>query len=236
MTTFKTHFALSLVGGLFATLSAAQAAFPGASANATQYNVSVTKVELCQSAACSSPYTLGSGTKVFDIASGTAGADVGSYIDISGLPLYQTWSHVRVTMGSSFTIAASGVDDQGAACRTDSTNNTSSHTALGVALAGAGTGTGQNFVVPNVGAFAGNPTVGDYSGYNLSKSNNASTMTITLALPSPYTCKGVMPRVEVKFNTQNTVKFYDTNGAAPGNSCAGVYALPPTVTITVSDP
>lgn len=210
----------------------ANAATPGISANATSYEITVTKVELCRSSACDSPFVLGSSSKSFDIAAVSAGADVGNYIDIKSIPLYQTWSHVRVTMSTTISITASGQDDSANNCNTDSTNNASTHTSLGVSAAGAASL--QNFVVPDVGAFAGNPNSSDYAAYNLSKTDGASTMTVTYALPTPYTCKGKMPRIEVKFNTQGTLNFYDASGS--GGAACSSYPLPPNVTITVSDP
>jgi hypothetical protein len=221
-----------IIGIFFIFPQISYAAFPGNFADAQAYNISVTKVELCRSSSCSNPFILGSGSKTFDISSSTAGSDVGSYVSIQGIPLHQTWSHVRVTLSTTMTIAGSGTDQNGNSCKTDSTNGASGHAALGVAINAAGSGTTQTLVVPNVNAFgAGVPSAGDYSGYSLSKSDNANSMTVTYALSRPYTCKGKMPRIAVQFDTKNTLKFYDAGG---GGVCR-VYPMPPTVTITASD-
>lgn len=223
---------LLAVAGIAALLPlSAQAAFPGNFANADTYNISISKVELCRTSACSNPYVIGSGSKTFDISSSTAGADVGGFVNVEGIPLYQTWSHVRVTLGTTITISAAGTDNNGVACSTNSANGASSHTALGVPSAG-GTGTLQTFVVPNAGGVAGGPIASEYTTFNMTKVDNSSSMTVLYPLTSPYICTGVMPKIAVEFNTQNTMKFLDAGGGA----CTLAYPMPPTVTITVSDP
>jgi hypothetical protein len=213
--------------------AAAGAATPGTSASPTGYKVTVTKVELCRTSACSSPFVIGSVTRDFDIASATAGSDVGSYISLSGIPLYQTWSYVRVTLDPAFVITASGNDDQGTACNTDSTDASSGHTALGIATAVAASA--QTLYVPDYNAFAaGVPSqAADFTPKNLDKTAGGN-LTVLYPLTSPYTCKGTMPKIEVKFDTSNSVNFYDINGAGAGGQCRA-YPMPPTVTITVTD-
>ncbi|MGB0684335.1 MAG: hypothetical protein ACPGOV_16640 [Magnetovibrionaceae bacterium] len=224
------------VVGVFGLSESAQATFPGNFANASAYDISLTRIELCQDAACTNSFVIGTGSQTFDIAGVGAGSDVGSYVDISGIPIGETWTHVRATLSTTITVTASGTDDQGTACCTDATDTTSSHTALGVGTNGACTATRQSLVVPNVDGFGASlPSSDDYQGFNISKSDNASTMTIVYPLAEPYVCKGEMPIIEVKFDTQSTLKFFDTNGAGAGNQCR-LYPMPPTVTIAVSDP
>ncbi len=63
---------------------------------ATEYIVTMEKVELCEDSACASSTTVGDSSKPVDIASVTAGADIGSYAATTGLPLGTTFSHLRM--------------------------------------------------------------------------------------------------------------------------------------------
>ncbi|MGE0255053.1 MAG: hypothetical protein AB7N54_13200 [Alphaproteobacteria bacterium] len=213
---------------------AVHAALLGNTVPATRYDITVKKVELCSDVNCSFSYFVGASTRTFDIAGASAGADVGSYVDISGIPLFQTWSHVRVTLASQIVVTAAGNDDQGQACQSDQTDASASHTTPGVGIAAAGAGTPQNVFIPDVGALGGNPTAGDYTGFNMSKVSGGDA-TIVFPLAQPYTCKGVMPNITIKFDTQTAASFVDTNGAGAGQSCR-LYPRPPVVTITVTDP
>jgi len=189
---------------------------------ATRYDVTVTKIELCRSTACSNPFVMGTATKTFDIASASAGADVGNYISLKGIPLWQTWSHVRVTLSTVFTIT--GGDGT---CQTDG-STTADRTTLATGTAGAGAGTPSVLRLPNENIANGPPT-GYYAGIGFTAVNDAPTFSIVYALTTPYTCKGKMPRVEIKFDTSTAF------GHDPG-ACNVVFPQPPTVTITASDP
>ena len=57
---------------------------------ATEYQVTVEKVELCEDSACSSSTTVGEADKTVDIASSDPGADVANYAATIGLPLGKT--------------------------------------------------------------------------------------------------------------------------------------------------
>ena len=227
---------LTLLSLVFVAISSvmAHSALLGNAVPATRYDITIKKVELCGDANCSRVFVVGESTRSFDIAGATAGADVGGYIDISGIPLFQTWSHVRVTLASQMVITASGNDDQGQACQSDQTDASANHTTPGVGIAAAGAGTPQTVFIPDVGSFAGNPTAGDYTGFNMSKVNGGDA-TIVFPLAQPYICQGVMPTITVKFDTQTAAAFVDTNGAGAGQSCR-LYPRPPVVTITATDP
>lgn len=210
-------------------------AFAGAitgtsSSRPNTYNITIEKAELCQSAACSNPFLLGSTTGTFDISSATAGADVGKLIDISGIPLYQTWSHVRVTVSTTFSMAATG------ACQTNGTNVTNRATPFtgggGYANSGAGGGGAlQTMILPNqavIRAVGGGLAAYDYTTNGITQTDGASNFTMTIAMSSPYTCTGVMPRIEVQFDT-STAFGYDAG-------CNFAFPQPPTITITATDP
>lgn len=223
----KKRIMASCLAGLVLLPGMAQAAIPGTAAQPSLYEVTVTQVELCSDAACTTSYIAGSGSQSFDISAATAGADVGSYADLSGIPLFQTWSHVRVTISTTINVGATwndGTDN----CGTSNPAQASSHAQTYQAPAN-GTATPAAFVIPNVG-FSG-ITAADFSAFNLSKSNGAGTATITYPLNAPYTCKGVMPRIEVEFNTSQAFGFID-----PGAGQCAAFPRPPEVTITVTDP
>ena len=56
------------------------------------YKTTISKVELCSSSACSDPIVLGSGSKQFDIASVSAQADVGTYLNDFTITLGRTYT------------------------------------------------------------------------------------------------------------------------------------------------
>ena len=102
MTKMKKIFLLSILILLFNNKSFA--ADNNGKGDAEVYKVTVKKVELCQDSACATSTTVGDSSKVFDIASKSAGADVGSYASTSGLPLGTTFTHLRVTIDRTMTI------------------------------------------------------------------------------------------------------------------------------------
>ena len=82
------------VSGIALYAPSSLAAIPGAARAASEYQVTVKRVDLCTDSACSTFVTIGSGNKVFDIASVAAGAAVGSYADVGGLAAGITYTHV----------------------------------------------------------------------------------------------------------------------------------------------
>ena len=71
---------------------------------ADKYEVTMNKVELCTSSACSSPTTVASGSQAVNIASLSAGAEAGAFGSTAGLPIGTTFTHIRVTLNRAFTI------------------------------------------------------------------------------------------------------------------------------------
>jgi len=210
-------FAIALNSSAFAAVVAGTTGAP-----ATSFNVTVTKVELCRSSACSNPFVAGQSTKTFDIASAAAGADVGNYISLKGIPTFQTWSHVRVTLSTDFTITAND-----GTCMTDGTASPSRAAfAAGATAGAAGTETASVLKLPNEALIS----VGYFDSIGFTQTDNATTFSILYALTTPYTCKGVMPRIDIKFDTSTSF------GYVGGAACTSMFPEPPTVTITASDP
>lgn len=192
--------------------------------SASSYKVTVSKVELCRSSACSNPFVLGQATKVFDIASAAVGSDVGNYISLKNIPLYQTWTHVRVTLSTDFTITANN-----GTCMTN--GNTSANRgawAAGTGAGAAGTETASVLKLPNEALVKASIPGFTYTTYGIVQTDDATQFTMTVALSTPYVCKGVMPRVAVKFDTSEAFGY--TAG------CGQMFPQPPTITITAFDP
>ncbi len=194
------------------------------SGQATRYDVTITKVELCRSATCTAPFVLGSSSKVFDIASASVGEEVGKFIDLEGIPLFQTWSHVRVTMSTSFVISG----DDGT-CKTNGGSGTRAAFLAGAASGGAVLP--ATMQLPNQATVQAVPGLAgfNYSTYGITQTDGASQFTMTIALASPYTCKGELPRIDVKFDTSQAFGH-------GGGACTVTFPQPPTVTITAEDP
>jgi hypothetical protein len=99
----------------FITFLSSSAAI-AASGRADVYKVTMETMELCTDATCTTPLAVCSSTNTVDIASVSAGADIGSWCPMSGLPMGKTYSHYRVKLSRTFTISgtledvSSGVD------------------------------------------------------------------------------------------------------------------------------
>lgn len=230
MKNYLSFFALSISAMILTT--EAHAVIPGTASQPSTYQLTISQIELCQDAACTNSFLIGSGNQSFDIASTNAGAEIGGYVDISGIPLHQRWSHVRATISTTISVGATWTDGNGDACGTSNAAQASGHAAVYSASVG-GTATPANFIIPNVGF---NTIVqADYDGFNLSKANGAGTATITFPLSKPYQCKGIMPRIEVQFNTASAFGFINGTAGGVGTACQA-FPRPPDVTITVIDP
>ena len=82
----------------------------GASGSADTYTVTMLKVELCGEVTCSSPTEVASGSQSVNIADLSAGAEAAKFGSTSGLPIGQTFSHLRVTLDRTFTISGPVTD------------------------------------------------------------------------------------------------------------------------------
>ena len=103
---------------------------------ATVYKVTLTKIELCTAAplasktdtTCTGATTVGTGNKTFDVASVTAGSEVGSFVSTSGLPMGTTFTHVKPTLTREFTMKGYVEIDSNCWCRTESDSTYNSTT------------------------------------------------------------------------------------------------------------
>ena len=182
---------------------------------ATEYIVTMKKVELCEDSACASSTTVGDSSKPVDIASVSAGADIGAYAATTGLPLGTTFSHLRVTVSRTFTVTGS-VTAGSTDCVTDGgTDSTATH------LLDAGTGTAVSTVMYLADADGYAVSDGDNDADQITMSYSsptyASKMTISgesmimiYELTSPYTVGLRAPTIKVIFNTDTALGADDT--------------------------
>ena len=74
-------------------------------ATPSTYKVTMKKVELCTSSACTTTTLLAEKDGNFDIASASAGADVGDWITSFALEVGTTYTHIKATLSTTMTIA-----------------------------------------------------------------------------------------------------------------------------------
>ena len=89
-----------------------------ATGEATEYEITMKKVELCSDATCTTPITVGERDMAADIAAADAGATVGSYASTSGIPS-GTYSHIRITISRTIQITGTVVISGSSSCFTD---------------------------------------------------------------------------------------------------------------------
>ena len=201
----------------------------------TQYQVTMKKVELCTDLACSTTYTVGERDMDADIASVSAGADIGAYAPTTGIPPGIVYTHLRVTISRTFTVTAS-ISVDGGLCRTDGGNNANA-TQMTVG-ASSGTAVAETMYLVNAGSYgAGDGTRdGDEGSSNIdigySSPGSAKTMSVSgdnavmvYELTAPYQKTLRAPVIKVKFNTATAIGVEDT-------ACS-MYINEPSVTISL---
>ena len=205
---------------------------------ATEYIVTMKKVELCEDSACSSSHLVGERDMEADIAGSTAGADVGNFAPTTGLPIGKTFTHIRVTISRTFTITGSVVlsgDD----CFTDGGTD-STKTQMLDASTSSGDLASSTMILNTAGGYgASNGTRAgalDSGNFNIDYSSPtfASSMSVSgdnalmiYKLSSPYTVGIKTPIIRIKFNTETAI-------GAENTACA-MWVDEPNVTIALTD-
>ncbi len=238
-----------MLGGLlvvrslfFATIAGAFLAVAGAPAWAedatpTQYEFTMSKIELCKSSACSSATVLGEGSQAYDIGSSqaAAGQSVGSFLSDFTLASNQTFTHLRVTIARAINMTATApFENSGDTedCVTGAGGDIVTASTTTEALAEVTTGNvaaSQEFVVPNTDANnapGGLATTYANAGIALI---DTTTMTITYQLTSSFTTGDKIPSFDVAFDVADTITF----NQASATTCS-VALGPPNVTITIN--
>ena len=186
-----------------------------ATGEATEYEITMKKVELCSDASCTTPFTVGETDLAADIAAADAGATVGNYASTSGIPS-GTYSHIRITISRTIQITGTVVISGSSSCFTDGgTDNVADNLLVTTATAASstsmylvnddkyevGTGTTDS---ENITIGYTNPT---YASSMIVSGDNA---VMIYELTEPYTRLLRAPVIKVSFNTENAVGCEDT--------------------------
>lgn len=186
-----------------------------ATGEATEYEITMKKVELCSDATCTTPITVGERDMAADIAAADAGATVGSYASTSGIPS-GTYSHIRITISRTIQITGTVVISGSSSCFTDGgTDNVADNLLVTTATSASsttmylvnddkyevGTGTTDS---ENITIGYTNPT------YASSMSVSGDNAVMIYELTEPYTRLLKAPVIKVAFNTENAVGCEDT--------------------------
>ena len=200
-----------------------------ATGEATEYEITMKKVELCSDASCTTPFTIGETDLAADIAAADAGATVGSYASTSGIPP-GTYTHIRITISRIFQITGSVVDGS-TTCTTDGGTDNDNDQMLD---SGTGTAASTAMYLVDADDYSASDGSGGGSNINMSYANPkyASSMSVsgdnavmTYKLTQPYTRLLQAPVIKVSFNTQNAL-------GGDGNACV-MWIEEPYVSISI---
>jgi hypothetical protein len=204
---------------------------------ATTYEVTVQKIELCASGSsidgtgasapvCVDPYVVGTTTSSFDIASALAGGALGNYANINTLPAGKTYTHIRLTLSRRFDIAGLLTNST---CRTDSSDTHSNTTSAGWGIHDGAAGTVQELHLADVGSYGGgHPTNAEYWSDGIDIIDDSSFYFMN-ALTQPVAGGGAPPTITISFNTQSALSGY---WIGEGETCF-MYPARPSVEITI---
>jgi len=196
---------------------------------ATEYEITMKKVELCSDATCTTPITVGERDMAADIAEADAGATVGNYASTAGIP-GGTYTHIRITMSRTFQITGSVVDGS-TTCTTDGGTDNDNDQMLD---SGTGTAASTAMYLVDADDYSASDGSGGGSNINMSYANPkyASSMSVsgdnavmTYKLTQPYTRLLQAPVIKVSFNTQNAL-------GGDGNACV-MWIEEPYVSISI---
>ena len=218
---------------------------------ATQYEITMLKFELCTDApltteedvTCTGAVVVGTGSKIFDIASVSAGASVGSFVSSTGLPIGVTYKYAKPTFSKTIKVTGSvSLINPTCNCRTDTLSTFNSakgkykSSINGVCDSAAAEPQEihmQDLVADYSNVTCLNAACSDNSETNYSRTplaglNNymfgksmentavgSTSMSAIYILENPYTVTAVAPKIELAFGTQKAL-----NGLSFTNSGA----------------
>ncbi len=262
-------FSINLISLSKIAFAAACASGSGTCGEASVYKVTMIKLELCTGAplasesdvTCTGATTVGDTSKIFDIASVNAGADVGSWIKTTGLPIGTTFTHIKPTFNKTFTIKgeveiSSGGLGGGLTCYTDENATTGSNNKYAAIPPGkvSGTATEQEMSMFTDGTVAVCKTastntcaasqnqswtkdlVNDTANYGSALSNTATSVDTTsmiYKLTSPYTVGILAPKISIAFGVTTAIEAkQDPDG---DNDGCNIYPYYPKVNVTITE-
>ena len=186
-----------------------------ATGEATEYEITMKKVELCSDSACATAVIVGERDMNADIAAADAGATVGNYASTSGIPS-GTYSHIRITISRTIQITGTVVISGSSSCFTDGgTDNVADNLLVTTATSASSTSmylvNDDKYKVGTGDTSAENiPIVYSTPKYASSMSVSGSNAIMIYELADPYTRLLKAPVITVAFNTLNAVGCEDT--------------------------
>ena len=226
---------------LFAGLFAGTAFADSGQGIATQYEITMLKLELCTDAplttevdvTCTGAVVVGTGSKIFDIASVSAGASVGSFVSSTGLPIGVTYKYAKPTFSKTIKVTGSvSLINPTCNCRTDTLSTFNSakgkykSSINGVCDSAAAEPQEihmQDLVADYSNVTCLNAACSDNSETNYSRTplaglNNymfgksmentavgSTSMSAIYILENPFTVTAVAPKIELAFGTQQAL-------------------------------
>lgn len=193
------------------------------------YIVTVNSMDLCEDAACSNYARIGNVSKNFDIASVSAAADVGTYVDEFFLEIGKVYTHARWNLNRAMTVKGGASVGGGVTCST-AANGTAGTETVAAYTAGNQTEANLALFMVDLGKLAnsGGPVAADYTskGVQLVSDDfpSATTFDYIKELASPYTVSEKVPVISMSFNVTNNLGIgYNNSGSAsngvPNNNC-----------------
>lgn len=229
---FNKKIAITIAIGVFSTYVYA-VDWQNQEGPTSQYSVTLKKMEFCTDSACSTAHTIAEKTKVFDIASTSIGAELGSYADKIILPTAGvTYTHLRSTVSRTFNITgyAPSADGSSVYCYTNGTGG--SYTAMSPGTLAATTAdalanaTSTALVSVNDTSDSGGTITAYKNGTtaNITFSYSSSEISgddilYTIAMDAPYTYAGKIPVIDVSFGTQTALTSMEAGGGNNSNDC-----------------
>ena len=206
-----------------------------ASGSADKYSVTMKKVELCSTSACSSPTVVATGSQGIDIAGMSAGAEAASFGSTSGLPVGSTFTHLRVTLSRTFTIQST-VTDGSNTCTTDGSTEANA-TTLHVGTKNDTSGkTDTTFYIADADDYGSGGNIGisyDTPTYAVSMTvaqPETGQMQMIYKLASSYTVGPIAPKIKVSFDTSAAV-----GGSVDQGGTCRMWPNEPVVTIALTE-
>ena len=234
---------------LFAGLFAGTAFADSGQGIATQYEITMLKLELCTDAplttevdvTCTGAVVVGTGSKIFDIASVSAGASVGSFVSSTGLPIGVTYKYAKPTFSKTIKVTGSvSLINPTCNCRTDTLSTFNSakgkykSSINGVCDSAAAEPQEihmQDLVTDYSNVLCLNAACSSkldtsYSRTPLAGLNNymfgksmentavgSTSMSAIYILENPYTVTAVAPKIELAFGTQKALNGFSFTGS-----------------------